>query len=183
MAEGDDQDRAKTEAKFGQGFLTDIWYFAALSSDLKPGKLARHEILGEPVLLGPLARRASSSPCATSARIAPRRCRPAASTARPRAPRRSSAPTTAGGSARTAPARRSPRWSTTRPWTSSRIRVRRYPVRREPGPGVRLDGVATPRPGEPDRAAAGLRGRGRRRARSWSTAWTSTPTSTTPSWA
>ncbi|HEX3886860.1 MAG TPA: aromatic ring-hydroxylating dioxygenase subunit alpha [Phenylobacterium sp.] len=40
------------EAKFGQGFLTDIWYFAALSSDLKPGKLARHELLGEPVLLG-----------------------------------------------------------------------------------------------------------------------------------
>jgi len=43
---------AKTDAKFGQGFLTDIWYFAALSSDLKPGKLARHELLGEPVLLG-----------------------------------------------------------------------------------------------------------------------------------
>src|SRR5438270_9301436 len=39
-------------AKFGQGFLTDIWYFAALSSDLRPGKLARHELLGEPVLLG-----------------------------------------------------------------------------------------------------------------------------------
>src|ERR1700743_386769 len=43
---------ARTEAKFGQGFLTDIWYFAALSSDLKPGKMARHELLGEPVLLG-----------------------------------------------------------------------------------------------------------------------------------
>jgi phenylpropionate dioxygenase-like ring-hydroxylating dioxygenase large terminal subunit len=39
-------------AKFGQGFLTDIWYFAALSRDLRPGKLARHELLGEPVLLG-----------------------------------------------------------------------------------------------------------------------------------
>ena len=38
--------------KFGQGFLTDIWYFAALSSDLKPGKLARCELLGEPVMLG-----------------------------------------------------------------------------------------------------------------------------------
>ncbi|MGZ3376707.1 MAG: aromatic ring-hydroxylating oxygenase subunit alpha [Phenylobacterium sp.] len=42
----------KADAKFGQGFLTDIWYFAALSADLKPGKLARHELLGEPVLLG-----------------------------------------------------------------------------------------------------------------------------------
>ena len=50
MAEGD----AKThrEMRFGQGFLTDIWYFAALSGELKPGRLARYEILGEPVLLG-----------------------------------------------------------------------------------------------------------------------------------
>ena len=37
---------------FGKGFLTDIWYFAALARDLKPGRLARHEILGEPILLG-----------------------------------------------------------------------------------------------------------------------------------
>src|ERR1700738_5599326 len=42
----------RNDTKFGQGFLTDIWYFAALSQDLKPGKLARHELLGEPVLLG-----------------------------------------------------------------------------------------------------------------------------------
>jgi phenylpropionate dioxygenase-like ring-hydroxylating dioxygenase large terminal subunit len=51
MAEGDTR-TARQAAKFGEGFLTDIWYFATLSSDLKPGKLARHEILGEPVLLG-----------------------------------------------------------------------------------------------------------------------------------
>lgn len=37
---------------FGKGFLTDIWYFAALSRELKPGRLARHEILGAPVMLG-----------------------------------------------------------------------------------------------------------------------------------
>jgi phenylpropionate dioxygenase-like ring-hydroxylating dioxygenase large terminal subunit len=43
---------AKTEAKFGQGFLTDIWHFAALASDLPRGRLARYELLGEPVLLG-----------------------------------------------------------------------------------------------------------------------------------
>jgi phenylpropionate dioxygenase-like ring-hydroxylating dioxygenase large terminal subunit len=43
---------ARQETRFGQGFLTDIWYFVALASDLKPGKLARYEILGEPVLLG-----------------------------------------------------------------------------------------------------------------------------------
>ncbi|HEY8573150.1 aromatic ring-hydroxylating dioxygenase subunit alpha [Phenylobacterium sp.] len=51
MAEGDTR-AGKAESKFGQGFLTDIWYFAALATDLKPGKLARYEILGEPVLLG-----------------------------------------------------------------------------------------------------------------------------------
>lgn len=43
--------RAEAETKFGQGFLRDIWYFAALASDLKLGKLQRYEILGEPVLL------------------------------------------------------------------------------------------------------------------------------------
>jgi phenylpropionate dioxygenase-like ring-hydroxylating dioxygenase large terminal subunit len=37
---------------FGRTFLTDIWYFAALSRDLKHGKLQRFEILGQPVLLG-----------------------------------------------------------------------------------------------------------------------------------
>jgi phenylpropionate dioxygenase-like ring-hydroxylating dioxygenase large terminal subunit len=36
---------------FGKGFLEDIWYFAALGSDLKPGKLQRYEILGQPILL------------------------------------------------------------------------------------------------------------------------------------
>jgi phenylpropionate dioxygenase-like ring-hydroxylating dioxygenase large terminal subunit len=37
---------------FGHGFLTDIWYYAALSRELMPGRLKRYEILGEPVLLG-----------------------------------------------------------------------------------------------------------------------------------
>ncbi|MDI7775462.1 aromatic ring-hydroxylating dioxygenase subunit alpha [Asticcacaulis sp. EMRT-3] len=36
---------------FGQGLLRDGWWFAALSGDLKPGKLQRYVILGEPVLL------------------------------------------------------------------------------------------------------------------------------------
>src|ERR1700710_2218869 len=41
----------KADTKFGQGFLTDIWYFAALGSELKPGGLKRYEMLGEPVLI------------------------------------------------------------------------------------------------------------------------------------
>jgi len=40
------------DRRFGEGYLSDIWYFAALSSDLRPGRLARYEIMGEPVLLG-----------------------------------------------------------------------------------------------------------------------------------
>lgn len=34
------------------GFLTDSWYFAATSAELKPGKQFRSVMLGEPVLLG-----------------------------------------------------------------------------------------------------------------------------------
>ena len=45
--------KAKSPAtRFGTGFLRDIWYFAALSGDVKPGAMARHELLGEPVLIG-----------------------------------------------------------------------------------------------------------------------------------
>ncbi len=43
---------ADPPARFASGFLTDIWYFAALSRDLRPGRLARQMILGEPVMLG-----------------------------------------------------------------------------------------------------------------------------------
>jgi phenylpropionate dioxygenase-like ring-hydroxylating dioxygenase large terminal subunit len=52
MAEGDAAVQTKTRTRFGEGFLRDIWYFAALATELKPGKLQRFEILGEPVLLG-----------------------------------------------------------------------------------------------------------------------------------
>jgi len=52
MEDPPDAQPAATAARFGEGFLRDIWYFAALSSDLKPGRLARYDLLGEPVLLG-----------------------------------------------------------------------------------------------------------------------------------
>jgi phenylpropionate dioxygenase-like ring-hydroxylating dioxygenase large terminal subunit len=55
MAEGDTSPARKTATEptgFGKGFLYDIWYFAALGSDLKPGRLQRYEIMGQPVLLG-----------------------------------------------------------------------------------------------------------------------------------
>ena len=53
MADGDTKSAKApaADARFGRGFLGDIWYFAALSSDLKPGKLQRYELLGEPVLI------------------------------------------------------------------------------------------------------------------------------------
>jgi phenylpropionate dioxygenase-like ring-hydroxylating dioxygenase large terminal subunit len=37
---------------FGRGFLTDTWYVVALARELRPGRLQRVELLGEPVLLG-----------------------------------------------------------------------------------------------------------------------------------
>jgi phenylpropionate dioxygenase-like ring-hydroxylating dioxygenase large terminal subunit len=51
MADGETRTR-RSEGRFGQGFLTDVWYLAAVGSELKPGHMARHELLGEPVLLG-----------------------------------------------------------------------------------------------------------------------------------
>jgi phenylpropionate dioxygenase-like ring-hydroxylating dioxygenase large terminal subunit len=57
MAEGDAPAAAAETASapaagFGKGFLYGLWYFAELGEALKPGKLKRYEILGEPVLLG-----------------------------------------------------------------------------------------------------------------------------------
>ena len=53
MAEGDAKPASTTApVRFGEGFLRDIWYFAALGRDLKPGRLQRYQILGEPILLG-----------------------------------------------------------------------------------------------------------------------------------
>ena len=54
MADGETRTKANTAKAptFGEGFLHDIWYFAALAADLKLGKLQRYEILGQPVLLG-----------------------------------------------------------------------------------------------------------------------------------
>ena len=56
MAQGETRTPGKAAADktpvFGQGFLWDIWYFAALGADLKAGKLQRYELLGQPVLLG-----------------------------------------------------------------------------------------------------------------------------------
>ncbi|HVL43182.1 MAG TPA: Rieske 2Fe-2S domain-containing protein, partial [Brevundimonas sp.] len=37
---------------FGKGFVLDAWYFVALSRDVAPASLKRHELLGEPVLIG-----------------------------------------------------------------------------------------------------------------------------------
>ncbi|WP_348246236.1 hypothetical protein, partial [Salmonella enterica] len=44
--------RGAPQTTFGAGFVLDTWYFAALSRDVKPASLKRHELLGEPVLIG-----------------------------------------------------------------------------------------------------------------------------------
>jgi phenylpropionate dioxygenase-like ring-hydroxylating dioxygenase large terminal subunit len=50
MADGETKTAARG-ARFGHGFLRDIWYFAALESELRPGRPIRRVMLGEPVLL------------------------------------------------------------------------------------------------------------------------------------
>ncbi len=53
MADGEARSRtAGARTGFGGGFLHDLWYFAALGSELKPGRLQRLEIVDQPVLLG-----------------------------------------------------------------------------------------------------------------------------------
>jgi phenylpropionate dioxygenase-like ring-hydroxylating dioxygenase large terminal subunit len=54
MADGDTLNDAPAAPPLGvgKGYLYDLWYFAALGSELKPGAHSRHVILGEPVLLG-----------------------------------------------------------------------------------------------------------------------------------
>ena len=44
--------RIAGQVGFGRGYVTDIWYFATLSRDIKRGTLRRLEMLGEPVMLG-----------------------------------------------------------------------------------------------------------------------------------
>ncbi len=43
---------AAPSSTFGRGFLLDAWYFAALGSELRAGRLQRYEMLGQPILLG-----------------------------------------------------------------------------------------------------------------------------------
>ena len=52
MADGETKTATRVETAFGKGFLYDLWYFAALSSDIRKGSLRRVEMLGEPVLIG-----------------------------------------------------------------------------------------------------------------------------------
>jgi len=43
---------ANAPARFGQGYVTEAWYFLALGRDVAAGSLKRYEVMGEPVLLG-----------------------------------------------------------------------------------------------------------------------------------
>ena len=52
MTAGDTAPSTSQSLGLGQGVLTDVWHFAALSGELRAGKLQRFEILGEPILLG-----------------------------------------------------------------------------------------------------------------------------------
>lgn len=134
---------------FARGFLTDIWYFAALSSNLKPGRPARHMILGEPVLLG----RSPGGAVFALRDICPHRA----------------APLSAGRFAREADGAETiecpyhgwrfgadggcaaiPSLAEGQDFDPSRLRVRRYPVAESQGM-VFVWMASDPRGGEPDR--------------------------------
>ena len=51
MADGEPRE-LRNDTRFGQGFLTDCWRLAALSSDLRPGRPIRITLMGQPVMLG-----------------------------------------------------------------------------------------------------------------------------------
>ena len=159
MADGDTT-AGRTEAQFGQGFLTDFLYFAARSGDLKPGKLARHELLGEPVLLG----RSPKGQLFALRDICPHRPAPL-----------SAGPFSSGNHGRhhgrmphhgwrfgaDGAARRSHRWWTTQEMDVSRIGVRRYPVAESQGlvfVWVAADPRAAGQPTEPPPVFEGVVG-------------------------
>src|SRR5258706_8957813 len=52
MAGGGAKTARGRQTAFGRGDVSDIWYFAALSGEVKAGSLKRHEIMGQPVLIG-----------------------------------------------------------------------------------------------------------------------------------
>jgi len=98
-------------ARFGEGFVMDAWYVAALSPDLKPGKMEGREYLGEPVLIGRTragAVYALRDVCPhRAAKLSAGKVRAEALNGENGAARPSNAPITAGGSTPTAAAPRS----------------------------------------------------------------------------
>jgi phenylpropionate dioxygenase-like ring-hydroxylating dioxygenase large terminal subunit len=133
MPEGDTKPaRAPAAGKFGEGFLRDIWYFAALSSDLRPGRMQRLEMLGEPVLLG----RSPSGEALALRDICPHRAAPLSAGRFARGPDGDQTVECAyhgwrfglDGACRTIPS-----LADDQAMDVSRIRVRRYPVEESQG--------------------------------------------------
>ncbi len=120
-------------AGFGRGLLRDCWYVAALSSELKAGRLARYELLGEPVLLG----RERSGGVYGLRDICPHRAAPLSAGKLTRDPAGTEAVACPyhGWLFRTGDGACSliPSLAPDQPVQTERIRVRRYPVRESQG--------------------------------------------------
>ena len=137
MAEGDlpaaQTHAAAPGASFGRGFVRDCWYMAALSAELKPGGLARYELLGEPVLLG----RDRTGAAFGLRDVCPHRAAPLSAGRLADGP--DGAPAVAcpyhGWTFRTGDGVCSaiPSLTSGQDYDSTRIRVRRYPVRESQG--------------------------------------------------
>ena len=132
-------DESPTEAprlartRVGEGFLRDLWYFVEVGDRLRPGRLKRYEVLGEPILLG----RDRSGGLYALRDICPHRAAPLSAGALVRDGNGAEAVACPyhGWTFRTADGVCSaiPALTADQPFDPGRIRVRRYPVRESQG--------------------------------------------------
>jgi phenylpropionate dioxygenase-like ring-hydroxylating dioxygenase large terminal subunit len=122
-----------TRTRVGEGLLRDLWYFAEVGSALKPGRLKRYDLLGEPVLLG----RDRSGQVYALRDICPHRAAPLSAGGLVRDDQGAEAVACPyhGWTFRTADGACSkiPSLTADQAFDPSRIRVRRYPVRESQG--------------------------------------------------
>jgi phenylpropionate dioxygenase-like ring-hydroxylating dioxygenase large terminal subunit len=119
--------------RVGEGFLRDAWYFVEVGAALKPGRLTRYEVLGEPILLG----RDRSGGLYALRDICPHRAAPLSAGTLVKDDHGAEAVACPyhGWTFRTADGACSaiPSLSADQPFEPERIRVRRYPVRESQG--------------------------------------------------
>ncbi len=125
--------------------MTDAWYFVALGRDIAPADLKRHEIMGEPVLVG----RTRAGAVYAMRDICPHRAAPLSAgtlVERPGEGETIECPYHGWRFRPDGVCAAIPSLVEDQAFETGRIRVRSYPVRESLGDGVRLDGLRQPQP-------------------------------------